>query len=141
MKMGVWGYFAQRPEFVGEPSVSTHKTDKAPMIIWPFRTVWSKKNVPTSMTCPTYGLAFSASPNLSQKASCNEQTAKPLMVHHSWEGKKKKRGQKQKMKVLHCGQEGISETGDIDWRQRKSPKEKDCRARRNRGLAADYTLR
>lgn len=44
VKMGVLGYFALRPELVGDLSASKNRTDKCPMIIRPFKTV-SPKNV------------------------------------------------------------------------------------------------
>lgn len=75
------------------------------------------------MTSLTYGLALSASPYVSK-----EQSAKKLdsqATAPQWEGKKwEDKKQNKEKKVLHCGQEGIKETGDIDWRQRKSQEEK-----------------
>lgn len=56
-----------------------------------------------------------------QSVTLSELTSKPLTVKLTEKGGKK-RDQKQKnerMKVLHCGQEGNKETGDIDWKQRK----------------------
>lgn len=122
VKMGVLGYFALRPELVGDLSASKNRTDKCPMIIRPFKTV-SPKNVAQNLYV-RFDLCFSVSPYLSPKASYNKLTSKPLMVLHSGKGRKKQERAKKKKKVLHCGQEGIKETGNIDWSHRNSQKEK-----------------
>lgn len=107
-KTEVSGYFDLRPELAGELSAPMHRTDKLPMIICSNLYDWF--NLWFSPQCVTLCV--------SKKQASNKLTAKPLMI-----GKRKKED-KNKKKVLHCGQEGIKEIGDIDWRHRNSQKEK-----------------
>ncbi len=110
-----------------------HRTDTDNLA---FQNCIVQKAGPTSVTGLTYGLSHSASSHLFQKQQTDSQATDTPQ-------EKKRRGQKQKKKkrkVLHFGQEGIKETGDIDWRQRNGQKEKRAQSEKKSWLGSRLHL-
>lgn len=128
-KMKVLGYFALRPDLAGELSAPMHRTDKLPVIIWPFRAV--QKAAPTSMTGLTYGLAVSASPYLFHKSKLQSSC-------QATDDRKEKKGGPKKKKISTVDKRA-SRRWAILTAATETAKRKRLQSRRNCGLAASYT--